>query len=113
MLESGKKDLAVIASPTTCHAEQTIRSLEGGAHVFCDKPAALNAAEFMCMGECAARCRRKLTVYPPQRFTAESLTFQEILGGGKLGPLFGVKLFCGHPIFRVRFGILISLKPWK
>ena len=38
MVEEGKPDTVVIASPTSTHYEYLIKSVEAGLHIFCEKP---------------------------------------------------------------------------
>ena len=78
-------DLAVIASPTIFHYEQTVWFLEHGVDVFCDKPIAISAADAKKMAATAKKNGRKLMVYQPHRMTSEALTAQMILKSGKLG----------------------------
>ena len=85
-------DLAVIASPTCFHAEQTITALKHGCHVFCDKPAALNYAQFRKMASAAEEKRRILTIYQPARVSRHNLFLKELIRSGKLGEVFLVKL---------------------
>ena len=86
-------DLAVIASPTCFHAEQTVAALRGGCRVFCDKPAALDEAEFRRMASAAASTGRLLTVYQPLRVSRHQLYLKELLRSGKLGAIFQLKLY--------------------
>ena len=85
-------DAAVIASPTCFHAGQTIAALRAGCHVFCDKPAALNLAEFLRMKTAAKENRRILTIYQPARISRHNLFLKELIRSGKLGKVFLVKL---------------------
>jgi len=91
-LEKERFDLAVIASPTCFHAEQTIAALRHGCHVFCDKPAALDSAQFRQMAAAARENRRILTVFQPMRIDRHNLFAREIVRSGKLGKVFLVKL---------------------
>ena len=92
-LAKGGFDLAVIASPTCFHAEQTISAIRGGCHVFCDKPAALNGEEFSRMASAAEQAGRLLTVYQPVRVARHSLFLKELLRSGQLGDIFQLKLY--------------------
>ena len=91
-LKRGVFDLTVIASPTCFHAGQTIAALRAGCHVFCDKPAALNLAEFLRMKTAAEENRRILTIYQPARISRHNLFLKELIRSGKLGKVFLVKL---------------------
>ncbi len=88
----GRFDAAVIASPTCFHAEQTITALRAGCHVFCDKPAALDLAEFLRMKNAAEENRRILTIYQPSRISRHNLFLKDLIHSGKLGNVFLVKL---------------------
>ena len=45
MLDENSLDLVCIATPTDLHAPITIKALKKGAHVLCEKPTAMIAAE--------------------------------------------------------------------
>ena len=49
-------DAVYIASPNYCHCEQSIRMMEAGKHVLCEKPVASNLQEYEKMLETARRC---------------------------------------------------------
>ena len=91
-LRREKFDLAVIASPTCFHAEQTIMALNSDCHVFCDKPAAMNLEQFRSMAAAARENRRILTVFQPMRVSRHNLFAREIVRSGKLGKVFLAKL---------------------
>ena len=91
-LKRGAFDLAVIASPTCFHTEQTIAALRAGCHVFCDKPAAMNLSEFLRMKSEAEENRRILTIYQPARISRHNLFMKGLIHSGKLGNVFLVKL---------------------
>lgn len=91
-LEKETFDLAVIASPTCFHAEQTITALRHGCHVFCDKPAAMNSQEFGRMLAAARDAKRILTVFQPMRIDRHNLFLRDLIRSGKLGETFLVKM---------------------
>ena len=45
MIDENELDLVCIATPTDLHAPITLKSLQKGAHVLCEKPTAMNAKE--------------------------------------------------------------------
>ena len=49
MLAEHPLDLVCIATPTVQHAPMTLAALDAGAHVLCEKPTAMNAAEARAM----------------------------------------------------------------
>lgn len=60
MLASDLIDAVYIPLPTSQHAEWTIKAADAGKHVLCEKPMALDAAQFDAM--IAARDRNKVVV---------------------------------------------------
>ena len=55
LLEQAKPEIVVIASPPHLHREIALRALGQGAHVLCEKPLAMTAAEGREMVAAAAR----------------------------------------------------------
>ena len=53
MLADGELDAVYVASPTFCHAEQSIRAMRAGKHVLCEKMMAATLNEFYGMKECS------------------------------------------------------------
>ncbi len=87
-------DLAVIASPTFLHREQSIFCMEHGVDVFCDKPAAPSLADALKMHHAALKCGRRLSVYQPYRLCFDTLTAESILESGKLGTVYSIRREC-------------------
>ena len=87
LFSSEEIDLVVIASPTPFHAAQTIQSLQAGAHVVCDKPAAPSVADLDSMIAATKVSERKLIIYQPARLRPEIRSLKAILDRGVLGDL--------------------------
>ena len=77
--------LGIVASPAKFHAEQTIRLLETGASVLCEKPIASNLAEAEQMLAAAARAKGKLAVGLFRRFFPACNLIREYIAAETLG----------------------------
>jgi predicted dehydrogenase len=85
-------DGIVIATPSALHAEQSIRALEAGAAVFCQKPLGRTAAEARAVVEAARHADRLLAVDLSYRFTEGMRRIKSIVDAGELGRVYGVDL---------------------
>ena len=85
-------ELVVIATPSYLHAPQTIRALESGRNVVCEKPMATNVAEADAMIETARNTGNLLTVFQNRRYAPDFLKVKEILQSGKLGRIVLIKM---------------------
>ncbi|HOL54327.1 MAG TPA: Gfo/Idh/MocA family oxidoreductase [bacterium] len=90
MLNKEELDYVDICLPTYLHAEATIKALNRGLNVLCEKPMALNSRECSEMIEAAKRNNRKLMIAHCLRFwpayeylkeCVETKRFGEFLGG--------------------------------
>jgi len=73
--------------PNSLHKEWTIRAAEGGKHVLCEKPLALNAAECDEMiRACEAHGVRFMEAFM-YRFHPQITRLKELLSSGIIGPL--------------------------
>ena len=78
MLESEKcADMAVIASPTMFHKQQTIAALECGLMVFLEKPMCESLASAQEVADAVKRTNGKLMLYQPHRNWDEYRVFQK------------------------------------
>lgn len=78
-------DVIYVVLPNSMHAEYTIRALEAGKHVICEKPMAMNAAEARQMITAAQKANRKLAIgyrmhYDPNFIEAKRLGQNEVFG---------------------------------
>ncbi len=60
LIESDRIDLVYNPLPINRHAEWTIRALEAGKHVLCEKPFAMNAGEAKAMLDAAERSGKRV-----------------------------------------------------
>ncbi len=61
LLEKDKPEIVIIATPDHWHALTTIAALKAGAHVYVEKPPALDAAQYRAV--CEVQRRRTATQY--------------------------------------------------
>jgi predicted dehydrogenase len=85
-------DGLVIATPSAQHAEQSIRALERGVAVFCQKPLGRNATEVAAVVEAARRADRLLGVDFSYRATTGMQRIRELIRCGSLGQVYAVDL---------------------
>lgn len=99
-------DLAgiVIATPSALHAEQSIRALEAGVAVFCQKPLGRTVVEVDAVIAAARTADRLLGVDLSYRHTEGMRAIAELVQGGALGHVFAVDL-----VFHNAYG---PDKPW-
>lgn len=87
MFGSHDFDLVCIATPTFLHAPQTLRAIEAGAHVLCDKPTAMNAAEAARMLEAAEAAGRIHMIDHELRFNPNRMRIAELIADGTMGEI--------------------------
>ncbi|TPE51647.1 Gfo/Idh/MocA family protein [Amaricoccus solimangrovi] len=97
-------DGIVIATPSALHAGQSIRALEAGAAVFCQKPLGRDAREATAVVEAAGNADRLLGVDLSYRHTAAVAALREALRAGRLGEVFAM-----DAVFHNAYG---PDKPW-
>lgn len=103
LLEAGL-DGIVIATPSALHADQSIRALEWGVAVFCQKPLGRTAAEARAVVDAARAADRLLGVDLSYRFTEGMRRIRELVQTGELGRIYAVDL-----VFHNAYG---PDKPW-
>jgi predicted dehydrogenase len=103
LLDAGV-DGVVIATPSAMHAEQSIRALERGAAVFCQKPLGRTEAEVQVVVDAARAADRLLAVDLSYRFTDGMRRIREVVRSGELGRIYAVDL-----VFHNAYG---PDKPW-
>jgi predicted dehydrogenase len=103
LLDAGV-DGVVIATPSALHAEQSIRALERGAAVFCQKPLGRTADEVRRVVDAARAADRLLAVDLSYRFTEGMRRIRDVVDSGELGRVYAVDL-----VFHNAYG---PDKPW-
>lgn len=98
MLAEEELDIVDIAMPSNLHADMTVKALDRGFHVLCEKPMALSTAEGRQMIEAEKRSGKKLMIAQVLRFWPEYEYLKETVAGGRYGQVLSAHFFRGgHP----------------
>jgi len=92
MLDSGEVDAVYIGLPNHLHADWTVRALEHGVHVLCEKPFALTLADVDRMADAARDNGRVLAEAFMYRHHPQTKAAGEWVRNGRLG---AISLFRG------------------
>jgi len=85
MLAKGSLDVVSITLPTHLHKSFSIKALEAGVHVFCEKPMALDVEQCSEMIATAEKSGKVLQIGHCIRFWPEYAKAKEIIDSGKYG----------------------------
>lgn len=85
-------DGIVIATPSALHAEQSIRALEAGLAVFCQKPLGRTATEVRAVVDAARKADRLLGLDLSYRHTEGMRRIRELIQADELGRIGAVDL---------------------
>jgi xylose dehydrogenase (NAD/NADP) len=94
--------------PNSLHAEWSIRAVEAGKHVLCEKPLAASASEARAMFEAAKRNGVHLVEGYPYRAQPQTLKLRELLEEGAVGRVQLIQASFG---FTLKDGANIRLDP--
>lgn len=87
-------DLVAICSPNGLHAEHTIKSLNAGCHVLCEKPLAINVYDCGQMIKASENSNKRLFVIKQNRFNPPVVAVKNAIENGKLGKIYSIQLSC-------------------
>lgn len=90
----GKTDVVAVCSPNGLHARHTVRALQTGFHVLCEKPMALTVQDCGEMINAAERANRRLFIVKQNRFNPPVAAVKNVIDSGKLGKIYSVQLNC-------------------
>jgi UDP-N-acetyl-2-amino-2-deoxyglucuronate dehydrogenase len=87
-------DVVSICSPNGLHAEHSIKSLNAGFHVLCEKPMALTVHDCGEMIKAGERTNKRLFAIKQNRFNPPVEAVKNLVEQGKLGKIFSIQLSC-------------------
>jgi xylose dehydrogenase (NAD/NADP) len=91
LLEDPDIDVVYVSLPNHLHAEWSIKALQSGKHVLCEKPLALTVTEVDSMAQASAETGRVLAEAFMYRHHAQTLRVQELVRNRVVGNLQLVK----------------------
>ncbi len=88
MLAKEKLDVVSVCTPNKFHAPLTMAALQAGAHVLCEKPMALHAAEARQMLVVAQQTGKRIMINFSYRFDPKSRALKSQVEAGALGDIY-------------------------
>ncbi len=87
LLEDPEIEAVYISLPNTLHCEWSIRAVEAGKHVLCEKPMSRHTADVEAAFDAAARADRILMEAFMYRHNPQTMRLAELVAGGAIGEL--------------------------
>lgn len=93
---AGKDEIDVVAicSPNGLHAAHTIKSLNAGYHVLCEKPMAIKVNDCDEMIKAAEKANKRLFAVKQNRFNPPVAVVKQVIDDGRLGKILSIQLNC-------------------
>jgi len=88
MIRKIQPELVIVALPNVLHLPVTRDALAAGAHVLCEKPAALSVAEAEAMRDAAEAAGRQLGINFSQRFGPAARALKKWVDEGAMGEIY-------------------------
>lgn len=96
LLNSGLDAVSVCVANSD-HAGVTIRALEAGCHVLCEKPMATTLEDCLRMAEAAKKAGKRLLIGHNQRFARAHVEARRMIEAGEIGRVLAFHTMFGHP----------------
>lgn len=94
LLKNNDVEIVSICSPNGLHAEHSIKSLNAGFHVLCEKPMAISTYDCGEMIKAAEKANKRLFVIKQNRFNPPVVAVKQLLDNNKLGKVYSLQLSC-------------------
>jgi predicted dehydrogenase len=88
LLEMDEIDAVSVCTPNYVHMDPTIKALEAGKHVLCEKPIAMNAGEAQKMVDASKKAGKILQVGYNMRFVPSNQVLKRYVDAGELGDIY-------------------------
>lgn len=94
LIKDNQSQVINICTPNGLHAKHTIKALEMGKHVVCEKPMALSVIDCREMIETAETMKRHLFIVKQNRYNPPVQMLKELIVQGRLGKIYEAQLNC-------------------
>lgn len=94
LLNEKNIDVISICSPNGLHSEHTIKALNAGFNVLCEKPMSISVHDCGEMIKAAEKANKRLFVIKQNRFNPPVEAVKNAIETGKLGKIYSVQLSC-------------------
>ena len=107
LLQQPEIDAVIVCTAARSHREMTVRALEAGKHVLCEKPMAVSAEDAAAMIQAAEKSGCKLMISHNQRRYEPHMKARELIRSGVIGKVLTFRTFLGikGPEYSSVFGI--------
>jgi len=92
--EGAGLDVVSVCTPNGLHAEHSIKALQAGFHVLCEKPMALNTVDCERMIKAADEAGKRLFIIKQNRYNPPVVAVKKALEEGRLGEIYSIQLNC-------------------
>ncbi|MEW6753648.1 MAG: Gfo/Idh/MocA family oxidoreductase [Candidatus Latescibacterota bacterium] len=96
LLERHRLDIVSVVTPPRFHKEQVLAAFAAGAHVLCEKPLAMSAAEAEEIVAAARAAGRLMGMALQCRTLPQAQYARQFIAGGGLGHVYHTRVWCGH-----------------
>ncbi len=96
LLDDSSIDAVSVCVANAYHADTTIKALEKGKHVLCEKPMAISLEDCERMIETAEKCGKRLCIGQNQRLTPAHRKAKEIIASGEMGRVLTFQTMFAH-----------------
>lgn len=91
LLADKKVDIVVVATPNDSHKELSIKALNAGKNVICEKPVMLSVSDLDDVVKVAHKAGKLFTAHQNRRFDVDFLAIKQIIQEGKLEDVISVE----------------------
>lgn len=96
-LLASKPDAVSVCVANADHCAVTIKALEAGCHVLCEKPMATTVEDCLKMIEAANKTGKRLMIGHNQRLNASHAEARRMIAAGEIGRVLSFHTMFGHP----------------